>query len=105
MRGYDEYLISISGSAEKATFLANYGGLSKDDATDEVKLASVLDDLLKTIIEACDTNGYPDKDRSILKAAAIRSFKPVLAGAMQVFMEDAAFELAQMRTAEATNAA
>ena len=97
--GFDEYLISVSGSERKADFLANYAGLDKDDRQDEVKLAAALDGLLLTLMDAVDeaTNGYPNADKHIMRTLASRSLKSLIGDAMQVFMEDVAAELAEVR--------
>lgn len=95
--GFSEYLLTIPGTEEKARFLAEFGRL--DDRQDEAKLSAALDDLLKTIIEACDeaVSAYDDRDQRILAAIAARSLKRVLADALKGLVEMADAQLAELR--------
>ena len=98
-RGFAAYELTISGSDAKASFLAAYAGLSKDDAEDEGKLSLALDSLLLSLMEAIDeaVSAYPDEDHRILKAVAARSLKRSLADALKATVEEADAQLVELR--------
>ena len=99
MRGFDAYLLSIPGSEAKASFLANFAGLSKDDMGYEERLSSALDGLLLSLLEAIDeaVSAYDERDQGILKAVAARSLKRSLADAVRNTVEEADVQLAELR--------
>lgn len=99
MRGLAAYELTIDGSEERATFLANFAGLSRDDLGYEERVSGALDVLLSSIMDAIDeaASHYEDKDQPILKTVVARSLKDTLQGAISVAMEDADAQLADIR--------